>query len=375
MGSLASADPLMGVEEEYVLVDPVTREPRPVGADVIGRARQGDMLTAELTRYQLEAKTTPCATLAELYEQLRRMRAIVAEAAENEGVRAIASGTVVLGDPSRLDVTSQSRYLSQAATFRTLAHDHGVCASQVHVTVLGRERALLVGNHLRPWLPLLVALTANSPFWCGRDTDFACWRRMVWSRWPTWGPPPFMPDLDTYERLVRDLADTGVLVDEGTLYWDVRPSARFPTVEMRAADVPVTAEESALLAAVVRALVVTALPAVDRGDPGPRPREELLRAACWRAARDGHAATWIDPLTERPVGVDHLVDALIEHVTPALADLGDLGDVTLGLRRLRAAGSGADRQRAVHTRDGSVTSVVDYLAISSPLIDLSHRVR
>lgn len=360
----------MGVEEEYVLVDPVTREPAPVSDDVIKRAHQGDMLTHELTRYQLEAKTPPCATLPELYEELRRVRGVVASAAAAEGVRAVPSGTVVLGDPSRLEVTDESRYRSQAATFRTLANDHGVCASQVHVSVEGRERALLVGNHLRPWLPLLVALTANSPFWAGRDTGFACFRRLVWSRWPTWGPPPFVADLDSYQRLVRDLADSGVLVDEGTLYWDLRPSARFPTIEMRAADVPVTAEESALLAALVRALVVTVLPAVDRGDPGPRPHEELLRAACWRAARDGHAATWIDPLSEQPVGVDHLVETLIEQITPALSELGDLGAVTLGLRRLRAAGSGAERQRAAHAREGGPLAVVDYLAAAGAAGDL-----
>jgi carboxylate-amine ligase len=360
------SDPLMGVEEEYLLVDPATRRIVPAAAEVIGRAAAGDLVTRELTRFQIEVKTPPCGNLTELYRELRRMRAMVAEAAVAEGVRVVASGSVVLGDPMPLSVTEEPRYVSQAATFRTLANEHGVCASQVHVSVADREHALLAGNHLRPWLPVLIAVMSNSPFWSGRDTGFACWRRIVWSRWPTWGPPPFVPDLGAYDQLVGDLADSGVLVDEGTLYWDIRPSSRFPTIELRVADVPVTAEESVLLAALARGLVVTALEAVARGDTGPRPRHELLRAACWRAARDGLAATWLDPLTAKPVGVDHAVESLVDHVRPALSELGDLDAVTLGLRRLWTAGSGADRQRAAFAHRGCLTGVVDYLAEHMP---------
>jgi carboxylate-amine ligase len=283
----------------------------------------------------------------------------VAGAAVAAGVRALAVGVAPLGGDEPMEVIGGPRYQAQLGSYRGLVHDHAVCALHVHVAIPDRERGALVVNHLRPWLPALVALTANAPFSRGRDTGYASWRRVLWQRRPASGPPPFFPGLTDYERLVRTLTGNGTLVDERSLFWDLRLSSRYPTVEVRAADVPGTAEESTLLAALVRALVMTAPAAVDRGDPGPQLQAEVLRAACWLAARDGLRGQTVDALTGLAADAAQLPGLLLRYAGPALEATGDLPTVATGLRRLLALGSGADRQRTAHARRGSVADAVD----------------
>ncbi|HEU5161047.1 MAG TPA: glutamate--cysteine ligase [Streptosporangiaceae bacterium] len=365
-GRPTSFDPssrLMGVEEEYLVVDPGTRAVVPCAAAVLepAAAQLGEFAAAEITKFQVEAKTPPCADLSELAEQLRRMRSIMGAAAAGLGLGIIASGTAVLGDVVPPPINEHPRYELGIQTYRALHDEQSVCAGHVHVHLPDRERALLVSNHVRPWLPVLIALMANSPFWMGRDTGYASWRTLTWGKWPVAGPPPYFESTADFDRLIEALTETGVLVDPGTIFWDVRPSARLPTLEVRVTDVPGTAEESALLAALVRALVVVALADVERGDPGPRLSAELLRAAYWRAARDGVTGHGIDPGTGRLVATGDLVDALVARVRDGLEEFGDLDAVTAWLARLRADGGGAGRQRAVLSRHGRFDAVVDFL--------------
>ncbi|MEV7970196.1 glutamate--cysteine ligase [Sphaerisporangium sp. NPDC088356] len=355
--------PLMGVEEEYLVVDPSTREVAPMAASVVRRAgaELGDLVGAEITRFQVEAKTAPCAGVSELEDQLRRMRSAVAAAAREEGLAVVASGTPVLGDVVPPPITDDPRYGVGIANYRGLHDEQSICAGHVHVHLPDRERAVLVSNHLRPWLPVLIAMMSNSPFWTGRDTGYASWRTLCWGKWPVAGPPPYFASLSEYDELVGALTDSGALVDPGTIFWDIRPSARLPTLEVRVTDVPATAEESALLAAVVRALVVVSLERVERGDPGAPLSAERLRVAYWRAARDGLDGHGIDPVAGELRPAADLLSVLLRHIRPALEETGDLDMVTRRLRRLRVAGTGAARQRAAHDRRGRVADVVDHL--------------
>ncbi|OUC96005.1 carboxylate-amine ligase [Streptosporangium minutum] len=355
--------PLVGVEEEYLVVDPSTRAVAPEAAAVLERATAelGEQVSTEITRFQVEAKTSPCADISELEGRLRRMRSAMAAAARAGGLAVVASGTPVLGEVVPPPITDHPRYEVGIGTYRALHDEQSICAGHVHVHLPDRERAVLVSNHLRPWLPVLIALMANSPFWAGRDTGYASWRTLSWGKWPVAGPPPYFASLAEFEELIGTLTEAGVLVDPGTIFWDIRPSARLPTLEIRVTDVPATAEESALLAAVVRALVVVSLERVESGDPGPRLSAELLRAAYWQAARDGLEGRGIDPLTGRLVPAAELCEALLRHIGPSLERTGDLETVTVRLKRLRAAGSGAARQRAAHDRRGRPADVVDHL--------------
>ncbi|TYB71398.1 YbdK family carboxylate-amine ligase [Nonomuraea sp. PA05] len=355
--------PLMGVEEEYFVVDPRTREVAPGAGPVVRRAagELGDLVCTEITQFQVEAKTPPVAGPAELERELRRMRDVVAAAARAEGLAVLASGTPVLGDAVPPPITEDPRYDLGIENYRALHDEQAICAGHVHVHLPERELAPLVCNHLRPWLPALIALMANSPFWTGRDTGYAGWRVLSWSKWPVAGPPPYLESLEHYESVVAALNASGALVDPATVFWDVRPSPRLPTVEVRVTDVPASARESLLLALVVRALVTVSLGRVRDGDPGPRTPGELLRAAYWRAARDGLDGHGVDPHTGRAVPVAEIVAGLLEHVRPALSDSGDLEAVAREWRWLREAGSGAARQRAALKARGSFEGVVDDL--------------
>lgn len=357
-----------GIEEEYFVVDPGSREVVPHATGVVRRAADalGERVSTELVSFLAEAKTPPCDDLTKLLEQTRAMRAAMAGAAAGEGVRLAATGTPVLGELIPAPISDGARYAESLATYRALDDEQSICSCHVHVEMPDRERAVQVSNHLRPWLPTLVALAANSPYWAGRDTGHACWRVLAWARWPVAGPPPHFESLAHFEELVGTLLGCGALMDTGTIFWDVRPSARLPTIEVRLADVALTAGDAALFAALVRALVQTSLAAVEAGEAAPNPAPELLRAAYWLACRDGLSGDGVDMRSGRPAPFRGLAGDLLAHVLPALRDSGDLVPVTAGVRALLKGGTGADRQRAAYRRRGRLTDVVD-AAVLEPL--------
>jgi glutamate---cysteine ligase / carboxylate-amine ligase len=355
--------PRFGVEEEFLVVDPVTRGVVPQAHTVLHHAQQrlGARVSGEITKLQLETKTDPCHTVEELHAQLVEQRGELAAAAATAGLRVMAAGSPVLGMEVPPPITEGPRQDRGTATFRGLHDELSICAVHVHVELPERDRALKVSNHLRAYLPALIALTANSPFWVERDTGYASWRTMTWHRWPVAGPPPYFTSVAHYDELVSTLHEVGAVVDTGTIFWDIRPSEHQPTLEIRVADVPITAEESALLAALVRALVVDSLRAVDGGDPGPVIPAELLRLAYWRAARDGLDGHGIDLNTGRLLPAPELAHRLLAVARPTLEEHGDLDRVEGWLRRLVEGGDGATRQRRVAAQRGSLADVVDHL--------------
>lgn len=359
-----AARPRFGVEEEFLLVDPASRAPVPVAAAVAERAAAllgGGRVGGEITELQLEARTDPCVTAQQLYAQLAEGRRIAADAAAASGAAIVATGTPVLGGTIPPPMAQGERQDRGNATFRGLHDELAICALHVHVELPERDLALMVSNHLRPHLPALIALTANSPYWGDRDTGYASWRTLIWTRWPVAGPPPYFDSADHYERHVETLLDAGALVDRGTIFWDIRPSAKLPTLEIRIADVPVTAVESAAIAALVRALAVRALRKARQGDPGPRVAGELMRLAYWRAARDGFEGHGVDVFTGGLVPAALLARDLVAAARPILLEYGEADRVDGWLSRLEREGSGAARQRRAAAGPNGLAGVVDYL--------------
>ncbi|TCB98421.1 YbdK family carboxylate-amine ligase [Micromonospora zingiberis] len=360
-----SAIPLLGVEEEFLVVDADRGEVVPEAATVVDRARPalGSRVGGEITKLHVETRTDPCQSLDDLGAQLAEGRRVVQAAARSAGLRVIASGSPVVGRAVPPPITEGPRQDRGNATFRGLHDELAICAVHVHVQQPDRDRAVLIGNHLRPHLPALLALTANSPFWYERDTGYASWRSVTWGRWPVAGAPPFLTSAQQYDDHVDMLLEAGALVDHGTIFWDLRLSANHPTLEVRVADVPVTAAESVALAALVRALVVVAGEAVDRGDEGPRLVPELLRLAYWRAARDGMGGHGVDVATGRPLPAAALAERLVGLARPALDEAGDRARVEDWLARLSTDGDGATRQRAAAAVRGRLADVVDEIAV------------
>lgn len=358
----------MGVEEEYFLVDPVSWAPKPAADRVAARAAVllRESVSVELSQYQIEIKTSPCSDAARLRDQLGYLRSLAAAAAAEEGLRICATGTPVVGGSGPIPVGEHPRYRAGVEQYRGMLEDFAVCSVHVHIHLPDREVAVLVANHLRPWLPLLLALSANSPFHQGRDTGYADWRAVIRSRFPCLGPPPYVESLRHHQELAAALAESEAMLAADLPFWDVRANPRLPTLEIRSMDVVADLDDTVALGAIIRAFVVTATERVRRGDPGPRVCSELLRAAYWRAARDGCSGKSFDLLTGAVRPVPAQATDLFNRIRPALDESGDTPLVAGLLQRLSARGSGAERQRACVARHGALTAVVaDQVALTS----------
>jgi carboxylate-amine ligase len=351
--------PSVGVEEEFLLVDPDTGEPVGRNADVAEHAAaRGVDLQLELTTCQVETATEVAQTSSQLRQQITQLRQVAAESAEKVGARLLAVGlppTV----PRSFPLTDTERYREIGERFGMIAHEQGICGCHVHVEVPDREAAIAVSNRLRPWLPLLLALTANSAIYRGADSGHASWRSVLWNRWPSAGPPPHLESAEHYDAMVAMMLDAGAMLDDGMVYWDVRPSKKFPTVEVRVADVPATAAETVLHATLTRAAVMTALAAERAGAPAPRIDDHVLRAAHWKAARDGLDGHTMDATrgwTTAPTS--EVLGNWLELLAPALRELGDDEWVHAEVDRLLADGNGAMRQRAAWRERHEIADVL-----------------
>jgi carboxylate-amine ligase len=352
--------PTFGVEEELLLVEDSTGEPFMEGATVQHVAQSlGLELDLELTPCQVETTTPVLDSMADLRHLLTQSRRTADVAARETGGRVLAVGVPpIVGD--RQPVSRTERYQRIAKNFGVIAAEQGVCGCHVHVAVPDREHAIMVSNHLRPWLPTLVALTANSAIHRSADTGYSSWRTMLWSRWPSAGAPPHLESEDEYDAAISRLLTTGAALDEGMIYWDVRPSRDFPTVEVRVSDVPATVDETVLYATLVRALVMTAL-AAERTDRATSPSSDAIRIATWRAARDGLTGECPDVFSGKLIPMKVAIDRLLEHVAVALEATGEQGAVRESLNALSDRGNGAVQQRRVFHRSGA-RAVIDHAA-------------
>jgi carboxylate-amine ligase len=354
----------VGVEEELLLVDALDGHPSPLGAEVVAgsphsandEGGEGPSVGHEFKREQAETASPPCSTLDELLAELRRLRAEVVLAAAGQGVDVAALATSPL--PVHSTLTDNRRFRVMMAEFGLVARQQLTCGQHVHVAISSRAEGVAVLDRIRPWLSVITAISANSPYWQGEDTGYASYRSVVWGLWPTAGPTEVFGDATGYERAVADLLASGTALDDGMIYFDARLSARFPTLEIRVADVCTDVEDAVLVAGLCRALVETAAQQWRDGVPAPPARVELLRAATWRAARSGIAGDLVDVRARRAVSAWTLIDELIDQLRPALRATGDAEMTDAALARLRARGSGAQAQRAAFQRSNSLQMVV-----------------
>ena len=355
--------PTVGVEEEFLLVDH-GGQLAPCGPEIADGPDPADgELQYELARCQVELASGVCADAGEAFDQLVELRARLARSAAALDARLMPSATPVLDEEFQPEVTAIPRYHRMVEHFGAIARTANTCGCHVHVEIPDRSAGVRVINHLRPWLPLLLALTANSPYHFGVDTGYASWRHVMLARWPSAGAPPWFASLDEYEAGVDTLLRAGALLDKGMVYWDVRLSEQHPTVEIRVSDVAATPYEAALLAAIVRAMVAVGLETPPSSDVQPAP---VLRANLWRAARDGLGGSCLHPVTGRLEPVLDQVRGLVDDLRPVLRRHGDLDLTDDALARLSSGGDGATRQRAAFDRHGRLLDVVDLLAGDPP---------
>jgi carboxylate-amine ligase len=348
----------VGVEEELLLVDAETAALRPVSARVL--QEDGDerpdagalpQLQQELFLEQVETATKPCTTLAELGDELRAGRRRAAADAEASGAM-IAAVATVHDTPAAM--TPKGRYQRMVEHHGSITRENLICGTHVHVDIADEDEAVAVLDRIRPWLPVVLAVSANSPYWRGEDSGYASFRAQIVARWPSAGPTEPFGTAAGYHAAVGELIRSTAALDEAMIYFDARLAVRYPTLEIRIADTCTEVADTVLVAALSRALVETAA----RQDELPAWRTEVLRAAGWVASRWGLSRDLIHPLRRELRPATEVVEALLDYAGPALDAAGDTGTVQDTIDELRIRGTGSVRQRAAFARYGNGRDVI-----------------
>jgi carboxylate-amine ligase len=358
----SSGVPTVGVEEELTLLDPTSGGVVPAAAAVIRECGDPARVVAESMQFMVETRTPVCNSLEEVHDGLSMMRRRVAEVASRHGVVAVASGVPPFGMPDPPQITDTPRYEELARRFPSAMRTNGMCGCHVHIGVASRQVAVDVLRRLRPWLPPLIALTANSPIWEGQVTGWASRRFLLASRWPTVMPAPPARSVEEYDRLVGQAIASGRALDSRSVYFLARLSPRYPTIEVRAADVCLTVDEAVAYAGLVRALVSMTVNEAATGRPAVSVQQALLRKSCRSAARVGLHGMVTDPQTGSQVPAWELIDAMVAQVQPLLRAHGDEARVLSTIDRVRILGGGADRQRRLFRLSSSPRAFAAALA-------------
>ncbi|MFF1251987.1 glutamate--cysteine ligase [Pseudarthrobacter sp. NPDC058329] len=385
-----------GVEEELLIVDPESGEPLALADALLsGRRLAADDapddprdletedrtvydddemgLSAELKLEQIETQTRPCLEYGVLLDQIRAGRALADRAARKNNARVAALATSPLGLSSH--TTPDPRYARMLERFGLTAQEQLTCGFHVHTYIESQDEGVAVLDRIRDKLAVLTALSANSPFWNGLQTGFESYRTQAWNRWPTAGPAGIYGTYSAYRRVVTRLLDSGVMLDEGMIYFDARLSRNHPTVEVRVSDVCLRAEDAALIAVLVRALVETASREWREGvDPAPVPTV-LLRMASWQASSGGLSGELLDFGSFRPARAANVVRSLVDYLAPVLQEQGELALARRGVEDVIARGTGAAEQRRIRDKALASSSPEDlgFSAVVKHAIDATMR--
>jgi len=353
----------LGVEEELQLVSAESYELVSRYAEVFGEAaRADDRIRPELLQSTVEVATEPAATVAEAVAEARELRARAREEAERRGVAVVSAGTHPFSRYEHQDVTEKPRYAELLEALQWAVERQLIFGLHVHVGLETAEQAIQVGNALRTWLPELLALSANSPFWHGRDTGLASTRTKVFDAMPRSGLPPAFPSFEDFVSLVERGERARSWDDYTFLWWLLRPHPRLGTIEVRVCDAQTRLESVAAIVALVQSLAATLADRHERDGALPVQPRVLVEENLWRASRSGLEATLVDLERdeERPAR-DALVE-LVELAGPAAARLGCPEELAL-VETVLARGDGASEQLADYEASGgSLLAVAEGLA-------------
>jgi carboxylate-amine ligase len=337
------------MEEEFFLLWPDGRSAL-LAPDLIAAVAPDVRATAEFSRCQVETTTGICQELTQVGVELSVARRELAQAAADRGARLVPVGAPPFDDPGFATLTDDDRYRRLVAAVPGVSGEEITCAAHVHVAVSSRDMGVAVLARLRPWLPVLLALNGNSPLRRGCDTGWSSTRFVIQRRWPTFVPPPRCADAAAYDERVAELVAAHAAVDEPSVYFWARLSSRYPTVEIRIADISLTVAGAVLLAGLCRAAVMTAVADELAGRPVPTVPDRLLVGAAQSAAQRGLEAMVVDPWRGAWTPVCALLPELLSAFTPALEAAGDRHMVETLLAACLGRGAGSDRQRALWHR-------------------------
>jgi len=352
----------LGVEEEFMILDPKSRALKSHIQEIIeeGRMILKESIKPEMHQSVVEVGTGICTTIAQAREEVFQNRKILASLAISRGLRIGASSTHPFSSWEDQLITPNLRYKQVVEDMQMVARANLIFGLHVHVGIENRQTAIEIMNEARYFLPHLLALSSNSPFWQGRKTGLKSYRTKVFDRFPRTGIPEYYSSYGEFERFVSMLIQTNCIDNGKKIWWDIRPHALFDTLEFRICDIPMHADTTIALAAIIQAIVAKLWKLRTQNLGFRLYRRDLIMENKWRAARYGIEGNLIDFGKGKEVSFAHLVEELLEFVDDVVDDLGSRAEVER-VKRILETGSGADQQLAVYEQSNDLKHVVDYI--------------
>jgi len=352
----------LGIEEEFQIVDPVTRELRSHIEEILeqGKVVLKERVKPELHQSVVEVGTDICEDVQCARQSVTSLRTDLARLAQKTGLRIAAAGTHPFSHWIDQKISKGDRYQTVLQDLQQVARANLIFGLHVHVGMPDRETAIQLMNTARYFLPHIFALSTNSPFWVGRDTGFKSYRLQVFQRFPRTGIPDAFDSVGEHDEYVNLLIKTGCIDNAKKIWWDIRLHPHFHTLEFRVCDIPMRVDETICLAAVMQA-VIAKLYKLYRQNMGFRIyRSRLLAENRWRASRYGISGKMIDFGKQEEVETRALIGELLEFIDDVVDDLGSREELDYVHEILRL-GTGADRQLEVYNRTKDLKAVVDYI--------------
>ncbi|MCB0837810.1 MAG: carboxylate-amine ligase [Bacteroidetes bacterium] len=352
----------LGIEEEYQVIDPATRELASHDQKIVEMAAEvmNDQAKAEMHQAVVEVGTNICRDIHDAREQVTFLRKNISEIAGSLGLRIGAAGTHPFSAWQKQLITVHPRYDEIVLELQDAARSNLIFGLHVHVGIEDRNMALHLANSIRYFLPHLYALSTNSPFWEGRNTGFKSFRTKVFDKFPRTGIPDFFDSVAEYDNYINLLVKTRCIDNAKKIWWDIRVHPFFPTIEIRICDIPMTIDETIALSALIQALVAKLYKLRTSNLNFMVYRRALINENKWRASRYGLDGKMIDFGKEEEVDTRVLIRELLDFVDDVLDDLGSREEINK-VESILQKGSGADRQLAVFEETNSLEAVVDFI--------------
>jgi carboxylate-amine ligase len=350
----------IGIEEEYQIIDPESRGLTSYVQEFLdeGRLILQDQIKPEFLQSQIEVGSHICRNIHEAREDLVRLRRAVVELAESKGVQVAAASTHPFSSWLTQKITPAERYAKHEEAMADVARRMLIFGMHVHVGIDDRELLIDVMDQSRYFLPHLLALSTSSPFWHGRTTGLKSYRSIVFESLPRTGPPPSFHSWSEYQRFVETLVAARCIEDGKSIWWDIRPHPKFPTLEFRVFDICTRVDEAICLAALTLAIVAKLVKLRRNNQSWRRYRHHLVAENKWRAVRYGIEGKLIDFGRGEEVPVAELAEQLLELVDDVVDEL-DLREAVSYVHTILREGTSADRQLAAYRETGDFTAVVD----------------
>jgi carboxylate-amine ligase len=352
----------VGIEEEYQIIDPESRELTSYVQKFLDRGRMilQEQIKPEFMQSQVEVGTHICRNMTEARQELIRLRRSVCELAEEQGLRIAAASTHPFSQWQQQQVTVGERYTKLQTDMAEVGRRLLVFGMHIHVGIEDRELMLEVMNEARYFLPHLLAFSTSSPFWLGRETGLKSYRSVVFESLPRTGIPPAFDSWAEYSTTVESLQKTNCIDDPGKIWWDLRPHHKFPTLEFRIADICTKVDEAICIAALAVAIVAKLVKLRYQNQSWRRYRYHLITENKWRAVRYGVDGKLIDFGKQEEVPLRFLALELLELLDDVLDEVGVRKEVEY-IHTILREGSSADRQLRVFARTNDLKAVVDHL--------------